>query len=130
MIEVQYSPPECQLKESPCRDLYISARILDRGASELQAKYSMALTSFIVVLLGAAAYIFSKDTQTLVIAPIEKMVNIVKQLADDPLNKPTVSVEEDLDGSHRALGLSTYEILKLFERKRTAFNAKCGFDKP
>jgi hypothetical protein len=38
---------------------------------------------------------FSKDTQTLVIAPIEKMVNIVKQLADDPLTKPEVTEEDE-----------------------------------
>ncbi|EER16553.1 conserved hypothetical protein, partial [Perkinsus marinus ATCC 50983] len=34
------------------------------------------------------------DTQKVVIAPIEKMVNIVKQLADDPLRKPETEVDE------------------------------------
>ena len=38
---------------------------------------------------------FQTDTQTLVIAPIEKMVNIIKQLAEDPLKKPEVFLTED-----------------------------------
>ena len=34
---------------------------------------------------------FTSDTQKLVIAPVEKMVNIIKQLAVDPLKKPEVT---------------------------------------
>merc|ERR1719440_2753352 len=55
---------------------------------------NMIQTTFIVFLLGFGSVSFSKDTQTLVIAPIEKMVNIVKQLADDPLKKPEIQEDE------------------------------------
>merc|ERR1719261_2373437 len=48
---------------------------------------------FVVFLLGFGSMSFSNDTQRLVIAPIEKMVNIVKQLADDPLRKPEMQDE-------------------------------------
>lgn len=58
----------------------------------------MIATTFIVMLLGMGAMAFSKDTQMLVISPIEKMVGIVKQLADDPLSRPggmALEMEED-----------------------------------
>merc|ERR1719230_1782997 len=57
----------------------------------------MIQTTFIVFILGVGSVSFSKDTETLVIAPIEKMVNIVKQLADDPLKKPDIIDDEAED---------------------------------
>merc|ERR1711904_465356 len=65
-----------------------------RSYTETEARLSIGLTSFIVFLLGFGSMSFSNDTQKLVIAPIEKMVNIVKQLADDPLKKPEISQEQ------------------------------------
>jgi hypothetical protein len=38
---------------------------------------------------------FQQDTQRLVIAPVEKMVNIIKQLAVEPLKKPEPTVTEE-----------------------------------
>eukprot|EP00386_Alphamonas_edax_P009943 GDKI01032478.1.p1 GENE.GDKI01032478.1~~GDKI01032478.1.p1 ORF type:complete len:848 (-),score=288.72 GDKI01032478.1:159-2702(-) len=86
---VVYKPPDC--KGTACRELTAYARFQTRANSKDESIYSIAQTVFIMVLLGTLAMLFSQDTQTLVIAPIEKMVNIIKQLADDPLSKPTVS---------------------------------------
>lgn len=57
---------------------------LARYKSETEAKFSLLQTTFIVLLLGTGAMTFSTDTQILVINPIENMVKIVKQLADNP----------------------------------------------
>ncbi|KAF4660247.1 hypothetical protein FOL47_007246 [Perkinsus chesapeaki] len=97
---ITYTPPMCRAPDSPCADLMVSAKFLDRKRKQDEAKMSMLQTSMIVVLLGLGAMLFSSDTQKVVIAPIEKMVNIVKQLADDPLRKPEVEQDEqDLDDS-------------------------------
>lgn len=46
--------------------------------------------------------------QRLVVAPIEKMVNIVKQLADDPLRQPsTETAEEEADKQKNSNQLET-----------------------
>ncbi|CAD7972034.1 unnamed protein product [Amoebophrya sp. A120] len=74
---------------SSCTHVTVYAKVLNRSKTETTAEYSMIQTTFIVFLLGIGAMMFSKDTQQLVISPIEKMVNIVKQLADDPLSKPS-----------------------------------------
>jgi class 3 adenylate cyclase len=45
------------------------------------------LTIFIVLLLGVGAALFSRDANKLMIAPIERMVKVVRKLADNPLAK-------------------------------------------
>jgi len=42
---------------------------------------------------------FSADTEKIIIQPITKMVGIIKQLADDPLQRPEAPVftEEELN---------------------------------
>jgi len=97
--DVQYIPPPCKDPESSCFGLVLRAKFLIRYFREWNAFYSCQQTTFIVFLLGLGSLSFSRDTQTLVIAPIERMVNIVKQLADDPLRKPVLQNEEE-DENH------------------------------
>jgi len=47
---------------------------------------------------------FQNDTQSLVIAPIEKMVNIIKQLAEDPLEPPDLDSFEEEEGDPKKKG--------------------------
>eukprot|EP00392_Amoebophrya_sp_AT5.2_P002930 g2935.t1 len=54
------------------------------------------------MLLGTMSVQFQNDTQSLVIAPIEKMVNIIKQLAEDPLEPP--NLDEDDPGAEGGEG--------------------------
>ena len=94
MQEAGFVPEDLCADDTSCAGATVFAVFLNRTKTETEARYSMLQTTFIVFLLGAGAMSFSKDTQTLVIAPIEKMVNIVKQLADDPLTKPDVDEHE------------------------------------
>lgn len=105
-----FQPPECLGEDSPCKGLTLIARFLVRSFTEAEAKASIGLTTFVVFLLGFGSISFSNDTQRLVIAPIEKMVNIVKQLADDPLRKPEIQDEA---------GDEVVEVEKNKEKKNT-----------
>merc|ERR1719478_1369668 len=92
-----YTPRECIDTSSACAGLSLEAKFLMRFFTEQEAYLSIGLTTFVVFLLGFGSMSFSNDTQKLVIAPIEKMVNIVKQLADDPLKKPEINQEEEAE---------------------------------
>uniref|UniRef100_A0A0G4F3H4 Guanylate cyclase domain-containing protein n=1 Tax=Chromera velia CCMP2878 TaxID=1169474 RepID=A0A0G4F3H4_9ALVE len=100
MEVVAFTPSQCAKTERACQQLVSGAKFLNLDNSRLSAGLSMLTTTFIVFLLGLGSLMFSRDTQTLVIAPIEKMVGrsvgIVKQLADDPLAKPELN-DEDFD---------------------------------
>ena len=80
MEDIAFQPNGLCADDTSCTRLTVYAKILNRAKKETEALFSMLQTTFIVFLLGLGAMAFSKDTQTLVIAPIEKMVNIVKQL--------------------------------------------------
>jgi len=56
-----------------------------RGESQEQALYNVLLSLFIVVLLLWWTFIFSKDANRLLVAPIENMIKFIKELAADPL---------------------------------------------
>jgi len=51
--------------------------------------------------MSIGSLMFSSDTETIIIVPITKMVSIIKQLADDPLQKPEplVFTPEELNSS-------------------------------
>lgn len=52
---------------------------------QLSAEYSIILTIFVGVMLVLGASIFTADAQRLVIAPIERMMNLVEAVAKNPL---------------------------------------------
>uniref|UniRef100_A0A0G4H167 Guanylate cyclase domain-containing protein n=1 Tax=Chromera velia CCMP2878 TaxID=1169474 RepID=A0A0G4H167_9ALVE len=97
---VSFTPPEC-LDREDCDSVASYARFQVQLRVRESAMWSMAVTVFIIILLGTLSMLLSQDTQNLVIAPIEKMVNIVKQLADDPLRRPDVSVSEEETNSKK-----------------------------
>eukprot|EP00606_Chrysophyceae_sp_TOSAG23-5_P000700 GSChrysophyteH2.ASY1.ANO1.1190.1 assembled CDS len=66
------------------------------------AAASLGTTTFIAVLLVVGSLVFTADTQTMVIAPIERMMNMVEAVARDPL-KP-LSFDH-----HRDAGTGEYE---------------------
>lgn len=92
--EVAFLPQQCTDKID-CQQISANSRFLVRDIKKQDAIWSIITTIFVCTLLGTLAYLFSQDTQNLVIAPIEKMVNIVKQLANDPLRKPEIEPTED-----------------------------------
>jgi dUTPase len=48
--------------------------------------------------LSAIFIIFNHDTETVVIKPIKKVVQIIIKLAENPLKKPAVPTEEEETG--------------------------------
>jgi class 3 adenylate cyclase len=63
--------------------------------SIISAQYSIYTTAFIVVLLVSGIYAFSVDVQNLVITPIEKLVKLVKKIAENPLGVEYKMLGED-----------------------------------
>lgn len=60
---------------------------------------------------------FSGDTDKIIILPITKMVGIIKQLADDPLQKPEPPIfTEDEINSKAKNQLKTVELQKTIYR--------------
>jgi len=52
-----------------------------------QATFSIITTIFVAVMLIGGAVVFTDDAQRLVIDPIERMMNIVEAVAEDPLKE-------------------------------------------
>jgi hypothetical protein len=53
----------------------------------LQAQNSITLTLFVAIMLVGGAVIFTNDAQRMVIDPIERMINMVEQVAANPLQE-------------------------------------------
>merc|ERR1719247_3986805 len=77
------------------------ARFDAREVSMNNATKNCIQTLFVCILLVMLAQQFTNDTQKLVIAPVEKMVNIIKELAVDPLKKPEVR-DDEIEGTDTA----------------------------
>lgn len=50
-----------------------------------QSTFSILMTIFVAVMMVGGALVFTNDAETLVIAPIERMMNMVERAAADPL---------------------------------------------
>ena len=53
--------------------------------SQDYAKFNMGLTTFVIVLIVVGKYVFTMDVNKLVIFPIEKLVELVKKISNNPL---------------------------------------------
>lgn len=60
-----------------------------RPLLQLEAAYSIGLTTFIIVLLALGSLLFTSDAQALVLRPLEGMVAFVEGLATNPLTNIT-----------------------------------------
>ena len=66
----------------PCRsEAFFYIRDLTRSRSAT----SIGKTFFVMVVLTAGVMLFTNDSTTLVIEPIERMMSIVQKLAENPL---------------------------------------------
>jgi len=66
-----------------------------REQNKLASKFSLIKTTVIVLTLSIAVILFSRDAETLVIDPIERMIKLVKKLADNPLASLYRDKEDD-----------------------------------
>lgn len=92
------------------------ARFDTRNGNIEAARLSFIQTIFTCILMTAGSILFSRDTDNIIIAPISKMVTIIKTLADDPLQKPDPPVFED-EG--------TVNNLKTKELRKTIYRIGC-----
>ena len=73
-----------------------------RDVTRRRAGTSIGKTFFVMVVLTSGVMLFTNDSTTLVIEPIERMMKIVKKLAENPLHSTTkrkVSNREKADQS-------------------------------
>lgn len=68
-----------------------------RHATRQESGLNIVKTCFIMILLTGGAIFFSKDAQLFVIGPIERMMELVKKLADNPLESATMDKSSYLD---------------------------------
>ena len=59
---------------------------IDRDEAVLSAGLNIGRTTIICLILMLAAFLFSKDTNDLILHPIERMIDLVNKIAKDPLS--------------------------------------------
>jgi len=86
--QVQCDPTKFNITSSCVSEAWYD----DDGFSALEATYNIVKTCCVIAALMIGAYFFIKDAEELVIKPIERMTNLVQELAKNPLAK--ISFEE------------------------------------
>ena len=120
MLLVSYRPRECTTDKENypnCEDLVAYARFDISSASIFGAQNQFAKTIFTCLLMTMGSLMFSNDTDRIIILPITKMVGIIKQLADDPLQRPEepIFTEEELKSKAKN-SIKTVELEKTIYR--------------
>lgn len=80
---VAYGPNSCD--GVGCKKVKAFARFNMQEFNRDQAVMSIVITCFVGVILAVASCTFARDTQRIVIKPVNKMVSIIRNLAKDPL---------------------------------------------
>jgi hypothetical protein len=82
-------------KRQGCEFLVAYARLSIRAAKQEQATLQFITTVFTCIVLTVLFIVFNNDTETIVIKPIKKVVDIIERLAESPLKKPTPPNNEE-----------------------------------
>lgn len=96
---------------APALDCHSQAYFSNKGATVYEAAMNIAKTVFVLIVLTVGAIMFTRIAETLVIGPIERMVNMVKQLADNPLASVDSVERHDHVDDHKSR--ATYETVLL-----------------
>ena len=75
-----------------------------------EAVLGILLTSFVIVLLGLGMVSFTKDVRNLVILPIEHMIQLVREISENPLGKDLSLKVDDL--KHKDDGMETTLLIR------------------
>mmetsp|Transcript_4375 Transcript_4375/g.9690 ORF Transcript_4375/g.9690 Transcript_4375/m.9690 type:complete len:878 (-) Transcript_4375:81-2714(-) len=79
-----------------------------------EALLGVLLTSFVIVLLGLGMVSFTKDVRNLVIVPIEHMIQLVREISENPLGKDlTLKVD---DKKHKDDGMETTLLIRTISK--------------
>lgn len=96
--------------DDPTQSAPYTEGYFDNRDFEIESAWrSIVQTIFIIFIFGVATMIFTYDAHKLVIAPIEKMVRIVEELAENPLTTFENDEEEDDPTGLLAASREAYE---------------------
>jgi len=71
-----------------------------RDENQDSALLGILLTTFVIILLGGGTMQFSSEVNRLVLIPIEKMVQLVREISENPLKKEFTSISQsDIDNN-------------------------------
>lgn len=79
-----------------------------------EAILGILLTSFVILLLAVGTMTFSRDVNSLVIIPIEKMVQLVREISANPLGKKYSLSQNEIKGSDD--GMETTLLLRTISK--------------
>ncbi len=79
-----------------------------------EALLGILLTSFVILLLAVGTMTFSRDVNSLVILPIEKMVQLVREISANPLGKNFSLSPDELKGTDD--GMETTLLLRTISK--------------
>eukprot|EP00578_Thalassiosira_sp_NH16_P003983 CAMPEP_0181134474 /NCGR_PEP_ID=MMETSP1071-20121207/32108_1 /TAXON_ID=35127 /ORGANISM="Thalassiosira sp., Strain NH16" /LENGTH=864 /DNA_ID=CAMNT_0023220997 /DNA_START=56 /DNA_END=2647 /DNA_ORIENTATION=- len=79
-----------------------------------EALLGILLTSFVIVLLGLGMVSFTKDVRNLVIVPIERMIQLVNEISENPLGKD-FSLKVD-DKNNKDDGMETTLLIRTISK--------------
>ena len=79
-----------------------------------EAIFGVLLTSFVIVLLCLGMLSFTKDVRNLVIVPIERMIQLVREISENPLGKD-LSLKID-DRNHKDDGMETTLLIRTISK--------------
>ena len=88
---ITYGPADC--KDQGCKKVKAFARFNMQKLTQEQAVMSIAITCFVGFILAVASFAFARDTQRIVIRPVNKMVSIIRGLAKEPLKVGEAAVK-------------------------------------
>lgn len=79
-----------------------------------EAQLGIYMTIFVILLLAVGTMTFSRDVNNLVIIPIEKMVQLVREISANPLGKNFSLSQDELKGSDD--GMETTLLLRTISK--------------
>ena len=85
-----YQFRQSELKENVSVDGKVKVTYCNLSETELTGVLNIGRTFYVCLCLGLAAVYFEKDTQELVLQPLEVMMEIVDNVAKDPINAKNI----------------------------------------
>lgn len=92
-----------------------------KWASQMDAILLLGKTVFILLVLGGGALLFSADANRLVLIPIDRMVQRVKSMAENPRLKPAGAESLPLEAADTEMRILEASIDKISELLGVAF---------
>lgn len=86
------------------------------GRVREEAILGILLTSFVIILLGLGMVSFTKDVHNLVIVPIEHMIQLVREISENPLGKDLSLRAGDNNNKQKDDGMETTLLIRTISK--------------